>query len=55
MSDDKTIAITIDGRKIDSKPGVSIWEVAQSMGVDIPRGSATSPAWSPWGYAACAP
>ncbi len=37
MPDDKTIAITIDGQKIKTEAGARIWEVAQSMGVDIPK------------------
>ena len=37
MSGDKTIAITIDGQKIKTEAGARIWEVAQSMGVEIPR------------------
>ena len=37
MPDEKTITITIDGQKIEAGDGATIWEVAQSMGVDIPR------------------
>ena len=37
MPDEKTIAITIDGQKIEAEGGATIWEAAQSMGVDIPR------------------
>ena len=37
MPDDKTIAIRIDGREIKSRDGATIWEAAQSMGVEIPR------------------
>ena len=37
MPDDKTIAITIDGRKIKAGAGATIWEAAQSTGVEIPR------------------
>ena len=37
MSDEKTMTITIDGREIEAPPGSTIWEAAQSMGVDIPR------------------
>ena len=36
MPDDKMIAIHIDGREIKSRAGATIWEAAQSMGVDIP-------------------
>ena len=37
MPDEKTIAIRIDGREIKSRAGATIWEAAQSMGVEIPR------------------
>ncbi|MYA97690.1 MAG: formate dehydrogenase subunit alpha [Nitrospinae bacterium] len=37
MPDEKTIAITIDGQKTEAEDGATIWEAAQSMGVDIPR------------------
>ncbi len=36
MPDEKAITITIDGREIKSCAGATIWEAAQSMGVDIP-------------------
>ncbi|MDE0332264.1 MAG: formate dehydrogenase subunit alpha [Nitrospinae bacterium] len=37
MSEDKAISITIDGRAIKSRGGATIWEAAQSAGVEIPR------------------
>ena len=37
MSDAKMISITIDGREIKAREDATIWEVAQSTGVEIPR------------------
>ncbi len=37
MPDDKTVTITIDGREIEAGAGATIWEAAQSMGVEVPR------------------
>ena len=37
MSDNKAIAITIDGQEIEAEAGATIWEAAQSMGVEVPR------------------
>ena len=37
MSDTKAIAITIDGQETQAEAGATIWEVAQSMGVEVPR------------------
>ena len=37
MSKGQTVSITIDGREITSRAGATIWEVARSMGVEVPR------------------